>query len=90
MKTERITVLGSTEFKSFRASEAFKEKISVSELVRRRCEQKPGEDEELLAALAGELQLAVKAAKASLSEGIAAVSAALEEARHLKVPIERG
>ena len=85
MKTERITVLGSTEFKSFLALEASREEISISELVRRRCEQKPGEDEELLAVLASELQRAVKSAKASLIEGITAVNAALEEVQRLRV-----
>ena len=53
MKTERITVLGSTEFKAFLSSEAEKAGLSVSELVRQRCEQKPGEDELLLASLGG-------------------------------------
>ncbi len=81
MKTERITVLGSTEFKAFLAAEALNEGLSVSELVRQRCERKPSDDEVLLLALAEELQNAVKSAKASLAEGMAAVNEALEEAQ---------
>lgn len=81
MKTERITVLGSPEFKTFLAAEAKKEGISVSELVRRRCEQTPSEDEEALARMAEELHRAVTQAKASLEEGLTAVSKALGEPR---------
>jgi hypothetical protein len=80
MKTERITLLGSTEFKAFLSAEAEKAGMSVSELVRQRCEQKPGEDELLLASLSKELHRAVKEAKDSLAEGMAAVKEALDEA----------
>lgn len=84
MKTERITILGSPEFKAFLASEALAEGVSVSELIRQRCERKPSEDEELLLALAAELQQAVKSAKVSLADGIAAVNDTLKEALLLK------
>lgn len=81
MKSERITVLGSPEFKAFLASEAEKENISVSELVRRRCEQAPSEDEAALAAMAVELQKAVGTARASLEGGLKAVRDTLDELR---------
>jgi hypothetical protein len=80
MKTERITVLGSTEFKAFLATEADKAGVSVSELIRQRCEQKPGEDELLLSSLSKELHRAIQEAKDSLADGMAAVKEALEEA----------
>ena len=38
MKTERVTLLTSPEFKSFLTKEARSEGISVAELVRSRCE----------------------------------------------------
>lgn len=79
MKSERITVLGTPEFKAYLAAEARQEGISVSELVRRRCERAPSEEEELLMTLAGELRRSVESAKQSLMEGLAAVQAALAE-----------
>jgi len=77
MKSERITVLGSPEFKAFLTQEAVNEGISVSELVRRRCEQAPSEDERLLAALSVELTQAVALAKDALAEGLLAVQEVL-------------
>jgi len=56
VKTERISFLGTPEFKAFLASEAKKERISVSELVRRRCVHTPSADEVLLANMAAELR----------------------------------
>ncbi|WP_146131935.1 hypothetical protein [Chromobacterium amazonense] len=79
MKTERITFLGSPEFKTFLAEEAAKEGISVGELVRRRCEGAPTDDETLLAAMAAELTRAVADAKQSLEDGLSAVREALGE-----------
>ncbi|TDR73081.1 hypothetical protein [Paludibacterium purpuratum] len=79
MKTERITVLGSPEFKAFLAQEALKEGISVSELVRRRCQNAPSDDEVLLADMAAELSAAVDTARRSLEEGLRAVRQALDE-----------
>jgi GAF domain-containing protein len=78
-KTERITILGSPEFKAFLALEAEKSGVSVSELVRTRCEQTPlqGEDAATLEALAGELARAVAEARASLELGLASVQEAL-------------
>jgi len=70
-----------TEFKAFLASKALNEGLSVSELVQRRGEGKPSKDEAVLLALAEELQIAVKSAKASLASAMAAVNDALNEAK---------
>jgi len=80
-KTERITILGSPEFKEFLVEEAKNEKISVSELVRRRCERAaPDADEEVLfAELVAELESAVKRAKRSLNKGLKDASRILAE-----------
>lgn len=80
-KTERITLLGSRDFKTFLAREARKEGISVSELVRRRCERAPTEDERVLLALAAQLRKATTEARRSLSEGLAVASNVLRELR---------
>jgi len=79
MKTERISVLGTPEFKAFLAKEAEKEGISISELVRRRCERTPSEDEAILANMAAELKRAVAQAKRSLDEGLRAVKETLTD-----------
>lgn len=80
VKTERISLLGTPEFKAFLASEAKKEHISVSELVRRRCTRAPSADEVLLERMAAELQRATEDARRSLEEGLTAVREALAEA----------
>ncbi len=83
VKSERITILGSRDFKSFLNKEAAKERISVSELVRRRCEQRPRNegDEELFAELVAELRTSVTAAKKNLSKGIRDAESVLKELR---------
>ena len=80
-KTARITILSTPDFKSFLASEAKKEKISVAELIRQRCEKKPAnnEDEELLQVLVKELHTATARAKLSLEKGLADAEKALKE-----------
>ncbi len=77
IKSERITLLSSPNFKAFLANEARKEGISVSELVRRRCERAPTEDERTLLALAEELRKATAEAREALTEGLAAAHKAL-------------
>ena len=81
MKTERVTLLTTPEFKAFLGTEAAREGVSVAELVRGRCEQRAGADEALLASLAAELRQAVREAQASLSGGLADANAALAELR---------
>lgn len=83
VKSERITILGSRDFKSFLNREAKKEHISVSELVRRRCEQQPlnENDEELFAELVTELRTSVSAARKNLNKGIRDAESVLKELR---------
>ena len=82
-KTERITLPGSQEFKAFLARESRKEGISVSELVRRRCERAT-DDERALLALAGELRKATAEARQALEEGLAAANAVLRQVRKVE------
>lgn len=91
MKTERVTLLTSIEFKTFLATEAKREKVSVAELVRSRCERRSTEDEALLVALTSQLRSAVGQAKKSLREGLAEADAVLSElrAKRAKVPTVR-
>ena len=70
MKTERVTLLTSPDFKAFLSDEARREGVSVAELVRTRCERRPTEDEAVLAALTSELNKAVSAAKKALKSGL--------------------
>lgn len=71
VQSERITILGTPAFKAFLAEESKKEGISMSELVRQRCSQKPTSNEEiLLAALISEVRLATKKAEKSLEKGL--------------------
>ncbi len=72
VKTARITILGTPDFKKFLTREAKKEGISLSQFVRQRCEKKPSsnEDEELLAVLVKEVRLATNRAKDSLGKGL--------------------
>jgi hypothetical protein len=81
-KTKRITILGTPEFKDFLTREAKQEGLSLSELVRQRCESKPqNQDEELLAALAKEVSAASARAKLSLEKGVADAERVLAEIR---------
>ncbi|MEW6291637.1 MAG: hypothetical protein AB1545_17530 [Thermodesulfobacteriota bacterium] len=83
IKTERITILGTPDFKNFLTREAKKEGVSLSELVRQRCEKKPtsNEDEELLAALVEEVSAATVRAKVSLEKGLDDAEKVLAEMR---------
>jgi len=76
MKTERITVLASPTFKNFLAGEAATAGVSISELVRQRCEQPFGKDEELLGTLAQQLRISNAAANAALDQALAALEQA--------------
>lgn len=81
MKTERVTLLTSPQFKTFLGAEARRSGVSVAELVRTRCEQRPTEDEAVLAALTVELKKAVVAAKKSLKVGMDEAQTVLAELR---------
>ncbi len=82
VKTERITILGTPQFKAFLTGEAKKEGVSISELIRRRCQspEKQG-DEELLLMLAAELRTATKNAQLALNKGLRDAEQVLAEVR---------
>ncbi len=69
VKTERITILGTPDFKAFLTREAKKEGVSLSHLVRERCLRKPTniEDEELLSMLVSQVVEATTRAKTEYS-----------------------
>lgn len=81
MKTARLTLLTTPEFKAFLGVEAARGGISVAELVRSRCEQRTDADEAMLASLAGELRKAVREAQVSLRSGLAEADSVLTELR---------
>lgn len=81
MKTERVTLLTSPEFKAFLSAEATHEGVSVAELVRTRCERQPTDEEAILAGLTSELNKAVIEAKRSLKSGLDEAQAVLAELR---------
>jgi hypothetical protein len=83
VKTERITILGTPDFKDFLTREAKKEGVSLSELVRQRCEKKPtsNEDEDLLTVLVEEVRAATARAKVSLGKGLDDAEKVLAEIR---------
>jgi hypothetical protein len=83
VKTERITILGTPDFKNFLTLEAKKEGVSLSQLVRQRCEKKPtnNEDEELLTALVKEVRAVTAKARVSLEKGLSDAEKVLAEIR---------
>jgi hypothetical protein len=90
MKTERVVLLTSPEFKAFLSAEARRQDISVAELVRSRFEKSTADPQELaLHELAEELGRAVSAASQSLREGLAEADAALRELRSARLPRSR-
>jgi len=82
VKSERITVLSTPEFKQFISDEASKEGISISELVRKRCQAVPPSDDEIaLRELIVVASKATKRASKSLEKGINDADAVLKELR---------
>lgn len=81
MKSERVTLLTTPEFKAFLTAEARRKQVSVAELVRSRFEQRASDEEALLVALTAELRAAVVQAKKSLRAGLAEADAVLAELR---------
>lgn len=80
VKSERITILGTPEFKAYLIREAKREGISVSQFVRQRCEKKPQtQDDEILATLIKEVRSATARASASLEKGLSDAEQVLAE-----------
>lgn len=80
MKTARITFLGSDTFKAQLESEARQQKISVAELIRQQFDRRPGEEEQVLSALAKELKRSTAETRAALNEALAEVNKTLKRA----------
>ena len=80
-KTERITILGTPEFKAFLTDQADAENVSVSEFVRRRCVQPVAldEDTQTLAELVSALHVAVDAARDEMDESLNFAKDVLQE-----------
>lgn len=80
-KTERITILGTPEFKAFLTDQANAENVSVSEFVRRRCAQPVAldEDTQTLAELVSALHVAVDAARDEMDESLNFAKDVLQE-----------
>ncbi len=83
-QTARTTILTTPDFKVWLSQEAQKEGISVSELVRQRCQAKPSKDEALLAILVAEVREATIKAKVSLTKGLNDAESVLAELRSVK------
>ena len=82
VKSERITILGTPDFKAFLEKEAKKEGVSISEFVRSRCQViPPSEDEIALKELILIASKATKRASKSLEKGINDAEAILKELR---------
>jgi hypothetical protein len=88
MKTERVTLLASKEFKQFLGDEARREGVSVAELIRVRCERKYGNDEAVLAQLTAELRKALSEAKSALRDGIKEAESVLTQLRSKRTRTE--
>jgi len=86
VKSERITVLGTPSFKAFLHREAKKEGISLSELVRKRCEHpasKSSDDEALLLQLVSQVNSSTRKAEQSLQKGLDDAEQVLAELKEL-------
>ena len=82
VKTERITILGTPEFKAYLIREAKREGVSVSQFVRQRCENKPQtRDEEMLVTLLEQVKAVTAKASASLEKGLSDARQVLTELR---------
>ena len=82
VKSERITILGSPDFKAFLGAEAKKEGVSISELVRSRCQAMPPSDDEIvLKKLIMLVSEATSRASKSLDKGIKDAEGVLAELR---------
>jgi hypothetical protein len=81
MKTERLQLLATPQFKAFLIEDAKQEGVSVAELVRVRCERRATDEEKLLAELTLDLQKKITTAQTALRDGIDCANAVLAELR---------
>jgi len=83
VKSERVTILTTPDFKQFLNAEAAAQGVSVSELVRERCMASPAsnEDEAILAAMVGQVNKSSADAEKALNKGLKDISSALKHIR---------
>lgn len=84
MKTERVVLLTTPDFKSFLVREAEKEGVSVAELVRSRCEGRPRAEEAELVRLTQELNAAISRARSTLQDGLKEAQTVIGELRRAR------
>ena len=78
MKTERVTLLATPDFKRFLEAEAKRQGVSMGELIRIRCGQ-PSEEERLLHELAVQLHEELKETKTAIKQANANIDRAFAE-----------
>jgi hypothetical protein len=78
MKTERVTLLATPDFKRFLEAEAKRQGVSMGELIRIRCGQ-PSEEERLLHELAVQLLQELKETKTAIKQANANIDRALAD-----------
>ena len=81
MKTERVTLLATKEFKRFLETQAKKEGVSVSELVRNRCEDGVSENEQLLVELTTQVAQALLEGRNALKKANEKAESVIKELR---------
>lgn len=81
MKTARLQVLTTPAFRDWLRKEARKAGISVGELVRTRCEQRVGDEEEALAKLTALLRQEVVATRTAMRRNLHETQTILSELR---------
>lgn len=86
VKSERVTILTTPDFKRFLNAEAAAQGVSVSELIRERCMAKPAaqEDEAALAALVAQVNKSAIKAEKALAQGLKDVEKLLKQNRQGK------
>lgn len=87
VKSERVTILATPEFKEFLIAEARAYGVSVSELIRERCSASldTDEDESMLASMVRRVNKSAAAAEKALDKGLADVATILERNRDGRV-----
>jgi hypothetical protein len=81
VKTERLVLLTTPQFKALVTRDAKREGVSVAEFVRRRVEPKATDEERLLQELTAQLQAAVEDTRRSVNDSVTEVQAVLRELR---------
>jgi hypothetical protein len=83
IKSERVTILTTPDFKKFLNAEADAQGVSVSELIRVRCTSIPAsdEDEAILAAMVEQVNKSTEVADKALTKGLKDINSALKHIR---------